>query len=95
MSGSLSDLAAFLLCAISVFGWMRSVPPRGSGGVRSLKLNHHQTDCAPTRYRELVLTASNFHSRKVSSSLRRVSLFTQKAKAVQQKPGWTNAELPS
>jgi hypothetical protein len=39
--------------------WNQSVPPRGSGWVRSPFLSMDQ-DCVPTRYREVVLTAAKF-----------------------------------
>jgi hypothetical protein len=39
---------------------MKSVPPRGSGWVRSLLLRIDHEGCEPTGYREVVLTASKF-----------------------------------
>ena len=44
----------------------QSVPPRGSGWVRSQALNHSPTCFAPTRYRKVVLTA--FTAGKQSAS---------------------------
>jgi len=41
---------------------MRSVPPRGSGWVRCVA-GSQKIGFAPTRYREVVLTASNLDSR--------------------------------
>ena len=40
--------------------WSGSVPPRGSGWVRSILAPQDQSPlgCAPTRYREVVLTRS-------------------------------------
>ena len=59
---------------------MQSVPPRRSGWVRSLKLN--QPDCVPTRYREVVLTASNFDNSEPSEVIKTGSLLESKLPAI-------------
>src|SRR6185436_9355856 len=68
---------AFALLDSSRRSEMRSVPPRGSGWVRSLDSKLTRTSFAPTRYREVVLTSSHGVSAdQTGNSSRSVLLFS-------------------
>jgi len=77
--------------------WKRSVPPRGSGWVRSSE-TLVQSGFAPTRYREVVLTVSKSVSKKVVNKTQSCAVAKQRYQGVilpsmQSKPQQSKSEM--